>query len=73
MTIKIVKKKYVKIISLILSTLIILELLPMSVWAAEHNEHQVVQNAELANFDLKAPVKAEVKSERDMCKKSIRT
>ena len=59
----------VKILSMILTVLIVLELLPMSVWAAEHNEHQVVQNAELADPESKSPIKAEVESEREMYKK----
>ena len=49
--------------------MIIVELLPMSVWASEHNEHQVVQNAELADPESKSPIKAEVESEREMYKK----
>ncbi len=59
----------IKILSMILTVSIVLELLPMSVWAVEHNEHQVVQNAELADIDSKAPIKSEVESERDMYKK----
>lgn len=59
----------IKIMSMVLSVTIILELLPMSVFAEEYNERQAIQNVELATSDSKSPIVGEIISERTENKK----
>lgn len=59
----------IKIMSMVLAVTIILEILPMSVWAEEYNERQAIQNVELATSDSKSPIVGEITSERTENKK----